>query len=206
MKTTADFKQILDADPIASKYKCRLLGIRGALEAKGAENRETVYDDLIIRDIDGVLTTWIASVDPGWSLIVNPINDDGAAQLCEGTWEFALGIHKGNPAWPCLIQAKNFNVWRLHTDGSKKTDSSGKPAIFTGDFGIHMHSGGAGEETKNFSAGCQIIRNDDGYFKNPTWENFFQPIKTYCKANNQSIIPYVLIADSGYGTPEMQGK
>ena len=83
MKTTADFKQILDADPIASKYKCRLLGIRGALEAKGAENRETVYDDLIIRDIDGVLTTWIASVDPGWSLIVNPINDDGAAHYAE---------------------------------------------------------------------------------------------------------------------------
>ena len=40
-----------------------LIGVRAALEASPAENRTDIYDDIILRYIDGTVTQWVASVD-----------------------------------------------------------------------------------------------------------------------------------------------
>jgi hypothetical protein len=41
-----------------------LIGIRAALEPSPAENRMDVYDDIILRVIDGSITQWVTSTDP----------------------------------------------------------------------------------------------------------------------------------------------
>jgi hypothetical protein len=41
-----------------------LIGIRAALGPSPAENRMDVYDDIILRVIDGSITQWVTSTDP----------------------------------------------------------------------------------------------------------------------------------------------
>jgi hypothetical protein len=60
-------------------------------------------------------------------------------------------------------------------------------------FGICIHSGGAGMNTGRFSAGCPIIDNPDGYFRDPTWSNFWLPIRDGMKEHNLPTIPYMLV-------------
>ncbi|XHR29599.1 MAG: hypothetical protein ACFUZC_03385 [Chthoniobacteraceae bacterium] len=190
--TPEDFTPLWSAQRGADS-PLKLLGVRGALQPSGKPNSDAVYDDLIfvIDETANRVTAWLASVDPSLPLIQHPINPAGCAQLAPGVHFFARGIHKGNSAWPCLVQAEAFTVYRLAKDGS----INGKE---TGDFGIHLHSGGAGSSTKNFSAGCQIIHNVDGYFRNPTWGNFIQPIFTAMKAAGVASIPYLLLNASTF--------
>jgi hypothetical protein len=47
--------------------------------------------------------------------------------------------------------------------------------------------------TGRFSAGCQIIDNPDGYFRNPTWSNFWLPIRNGMKEHDLPTIPYMLV-------------
>jgi hypothetical protein len=44
-----------------------------------------------------------------------------------------------------------------------------------------------------FSAGCQIIDNPDGYFRDPTWSNFWLPIRNGMKEHDLPTIPYMLV-------------
>lgn len=168
----------------------RLIGVRGALEA-GYVKPDGLYDAVIfVLDAKaGAFTSWLASVDPSLPLIQHPINPAGAAQLVPGVHLFARGIHKENPDWPCLVQAEDFTVYRLAADGSVKGHESG-------DFGIHLHSGGEGEGTGRFSAGCQIIHNGDGYFQDPTWSAFIQPLYAAMKAGGINEVPYLLIDEA----------
>jgi hypothetical protein len=162
----------------------KLVGIRGAFEAAGQPNQMKIYDDVIIVIIDDEATQWQASTDPSWPLVVHAINLDGAAQLCPGIHLFQKHLLHGKR--PCLGQAENVHVNRLDPQGRVKETVSG-------DFGICIHSGGAGMDTGRFSAGCQIIANRDGYFMNPTWERFWGPIRDAMSAKKLATVPYLLI-------------
>ena len=192
--TPADFKPLWSGQRAADS-PLKLVGVRGALEI-GHPNRVDIYDDLIfvVDENAGTVTAWLASVDPSLPLILNPINPDGCAQLVDGVHLFGRGIHKGNTAWPCLIQAEDFTIDRLDTNGNVKGQESG-------DFGIHLHSGGTGTDTKRFSAGCQIIHNGDGYFQDPTWSGFIQTIYAAMKAAGIAVVPYLLMDAADFTLP-----
>ena len=169
----------------------KLIGIRGAQEPSGDPNSFAHYDDSIIVEIDGNRTQWLASTDPSWLLVLDPINASGAAQLCPGVHLFERFLmHAGTPrAHLCLGQAEDVHVNRLNDDGTVNH-------VDCGQFGICIHSGGSGMDTGRFSAGCQIIQNNDGYFCDPTWGNFYNPIVSAMKSKNLSTIPYLLINES----------
>ena len=171
----------------------RITGVRGWFAAD-AQNSFARYDDLLIVQIDGPAGTpayeklWPASTDPSWALVVHPINPDGAAQLCEGIHLFERHLmHAGTPRqhW-CLGQAEDVHVNRLNDDGTIKE------ARVAGQFGICIHSGGDGMDTGRFSAGCQIIYNPNGYFRDPTWTKFWGPIDTFMRGNGIATVPYLL--------------
>lgn len=164
--------------------RVKLVGIRGAFALSGQPNRMSIYDDVILRVLDGEVTQWEASTDPSWPLVLHAINPDGAAQLCLGEHLFERHLLHGKN--PCLGQAEPVHVWRLDEEGRRKTTQ-------VGDFGICIHSGGAGMNTGRFSAGCQIIANRDGYFGNPGWSNFWFPLRDAMAAANQPQVPYLLI-------------
>jgi hypothetical protein len=166
------------------KSPIRLVGIRGAYEPGNSPNKLAVYDDVILVEIDGHVTQWDASVDPSWALVVHPINPDGAAQLRPGVHLFEKHLMHGKS--PCLGQAEDVHVNRLNPDGTVDHVASGQ-------FGICIHSGGDGMNTGRFSAGCQIIRNEDGYFGNPTWNNFWVPIRDGMTKHKLNVVPYRLL-------------
>jgi len=192
--TPSDFASLWEGKP-HSDSPLKMVAVRGGLE-NGKPNSDAVYDDVIfvIDEHAVTVTTWLASVDPSLYLIANPVNLDGAAQLAPGIHLFARGVHKGNPAWPCLVQAQDFTVFRLDKEGNVKGQQ-------VGDFGIHLHSGGTGLNTKHFSAGCQIIHNADGYFQDPTWSRFIQPIYDAMKAAGISTVPYMLLDAADFHLP-----
>ncbi len=166
------------------------VGVRGALE-KPYTHPDGLYDSVIfvVDQPAQTFTAWLASLDPSLPLIQSPINPAGAAQLVPGVHLFERGIHKENPDWPCLIQAEDFTVYRLNTDGTVKGQESG-------DFGIHMHSGGEGECTGRFSAGCQIYHNGDGYMQDPTRARFVAATNGAIIAHGISVLPYRLLLAS----------
>ena len=162
----------------------KLVGIRGALAASGQKNRLSIYDDVILRIIDGVVTQFRASTDPSWPLVVHAINRSGAALLCPGV--HLMEKHMLHGTQPCLGQAEEVHVNRLDSTGKVKFTESGQ-------FGICIHSGGAGMDTGRFSAGCQITQNEDGYFRNPGWENFWGPIRDAMTSKKLKTVPYQLL-------------
>ena len=162
-----------------------LIGVRAALEASPAENRTDIYDDIILRCIDGTVTQWVASVDPTKALVMTPISGQKyAAQLSKGIYLFEGHLMHGK--YHCLGQAEDVPIERLNHDGTVNH-------MEKGDFGICVHSGGPGMATHRFSAGCQIIENPDGYFGDPTWSNFWLPILNGMKEHHLSTIPYMLV-------------
>lgn len=161
----------------------KLLGIRGASDLQGQQNSFARYDDAIWVWIDGVVTKWLASTDPAWALVVHPINPGGAAQLVEGLHLFEKHLMHGK--YPCLGQAEDVHINRLNADGTINH-------VEFGQFGICIHSGGDGMDTRRFSAGCQIIQNPDGYFQDPTWGNFWNPIRDAMTKYNLATVPYLL--------------
>jgi hypothetical protein len=161
-----------------------LIGIRAALEPSPAKNLMAEYDDIILRFVDNEVTQWVASTDPSWTLVANPIHTvKFAAQLKKG-------IHLFEPVWMhgkyhCLGQAEDVHIERLNRDGTVNHEESGQ-------FGICIHSGGAGRDTGRFSAGCQIIQNPDGYFGDPTWTKFWAPILSGMSRHALTTVPYLL--------------
>ena len=166
----------------------KLIGIRGAQDSAVQQNSFARYDDAIVVDIQGKRTQWLASTDPSWALVIHPINPVGAAQLLPGVHLFQRFLmHAGTlrQNW-CLGQAESGHVNRLNLDGTVNH-------VDYGDFGICIHSGGEGMDTGRFSAGCQIIQNNDGYFQNPTWGAFYGPIRDMMVTLKTPTIPYLLI-------------
>jgi hypothetical protein len=160
--------------------KC--IGIRGEL-APDHVPILGIYDDVLILMIGNVCTEWKGSTNPGLYFINHPTNPKGCAQLIEGIHMFKPGIH--NDQFPAFVQAEDFLVNRLNEQGQVISRE-------TGEFGIHLHSGGPGEDVNQYSAGCQIIWSPEGYF-GATWHRFFDPTQQAMQDNNQSILPYMLV-------------
>lgn len=169
-------------------FAIKVVAIRGYFEPAGGVNKFSTYDDLIVCMIGAgkapALSAWYASTDPTWLLTIDPINPKGAAQLCPGEHLFAPGLHRGT--WPAFVQSEKFHIRRL--------DRQGKPTglIECGDYGIHLHSGGESNQTRSYSAGCQIIRCDEGYFGG-TWQRFYGALLQAMHASEQRHLPYLLI-------------
>jgi len=173
-----------------AKSPVNLAAIRGANPDPG-HNPFARYDDVILACIRGVITQWVASTDPSWALVVHPVTNEGAAQLRPGIHLFRQHLmHAGTPReHPCLGQAEEVAVNRLDSAGRVVRAESGQ-------FGICIHSGGEGMETGRFSAGCQIIQNNDGYFCDPTWSRFWLPVRDAMNALGLKTVPYLLLNKS----------
>jgi len=161
--------------------KC--IGIRGEL-APDHIPILGIYDDLFILMIGNACTAWKGSTNPGLFFINHPVNPRGCAQLIEGVLMFKPGLHDDDQ-FPAFVQAEDFHINRLNERGQVVCRQCGQ-------FGIHLHSGGPGENVDKYSAGCQIIWSPEGYF-GATWHRFFDPAATAMQDNNQSILPYMLI-------------
>jgi hypothetical protein len=164
--------------------KC--IGIRGALDDAGAPNQLGIYDDDIVLYIGDEVTVWKASTDPGRYYIQHPENPDGCAQLEEGIHMFKVGVHQNK--YLAFVQAESFHVNRLNSKGNVVS-------VEFGDFGIHLHSGGPGIYVGIFSAGCQVIACEEGYF-GKTWHAFFDPAVAAMNNAQQSLMPYMLIDEN----------
>jgi hypothetical protein len=162
--------------------KC--MGIRGAVE-KEHGNQIGIYDDLIVLLIGDATTEWKASTDPGQYYVKHPTDRHGCAQLTEGIWMYKVGLHRGK--WPAFVQAEPFTINRLDQNGNIES-------VATGDFGIHLHSGGPGMDVGQFSAGCQVIWSPEGYFKK-TWKMFFDPTVKAMLDRHQPLMPYMLVSE-----------
>jgi hypothetical protein len=195
MKTLPDFEAAFASWPEAAKCPVRLIGIRGALEPCAGQNGFEHYDDLIAVMIQKEPPrAWRASTDPSRALVSHPVNPAGAAQLVPGCWWMKKHFLHGDPAKKCLGQSRDVTVRRL--------DAKGNPArVETGQFGICVHSGGAGIDTGRFSAGCQIVANNDGYFGEPFWSEFILPIRKAMDRFGLKEVPYLLMEDGGYASP-----
>lgn len=192
IKSAAYWQAIFAAQaPQFANAAVKQIAVRGWLEGTSKENRNDIYDDAIVVLNGDQVGIFRAAVDPSAYLVRNPINEDGAAQLTTGLWQFRRGLHHGNPKLPCFIQAEDFLVNRLNRDGSVSHQDKG-------DFGIHEHSGGSPETTDRYSAGCQIIWNPDGYNDGTGewgafwYQKFYYPQVKTMQAADQATLPYFL--------------
>ncbi|MBV8216466.1 MAG: hypothetical protein JOZ08_24885 [Verrucomicrobia bacterium] len=164
------------------KEHVKCIGIRGELTPHHVPILG-IYDDVLILMIGNVCTEWKGSTNPGLYFINHPSNPRGCAQLIEGIHMFKPGVHDGR--FSAFVQAEAFHINRLDEKGKVVSHEVGQ-------FGIHLHSGGPGEDVDKYSAGCQIIWSPEGYF-GATWHRFFDPATEAMQGNNQSILPYLLV-------------
>lgn len=163
--------------------KIALLGVRGYKYEDGSTvNKLGIYDDSIIRHIDGELKIFTASVDPGKFYIDHPINPQGCARLQCGLWSYTVGEHLHSHK--ALVQADEVGVDRLDRDGKKLGQEYGY-------FGINIHSGGPEYLVGRYSAGCQVLRSDEPW--KAQWLDFFTPIVSAVEIFKQKNIPYLLV-------------
>lgn len=160
--------------------KICLLGIRGYLLPLKANN-EVVYDDAIVRRINGEIKIFTASVDPGKYYIDHPLNPHGCARLKTGLWHYQLGEHHSKRA---LVQADEVTVYRLDKHGKTIGEENGY-------FGVNIHSGGPEYLVGRYSAGCQVIKASEPWRRE--WLEFFTPITAAVEIYNQTKIPYLLV-------------
>lgn len=162
--------------------KITLLGIRGYSAVNAPDDApKNIYDDAIIRCIDGVVDIFKASVDPGKFYVNNPINPQGCAKLKCGLWEYVIGEHHSKKA---LVQADEVTVDRLDKNGKRIAEEHGH-------FGINLHSGGPEYLVGRYSAGCQVVWSSEPWGNE--WLKFFTPIVEGCRIFNQRRIPYLLV-------------
>lgn len=141
-------------------YKVNIVGVRAA-----TDNDNTFNDCIMIFwfDYNGHLEIKMfkATTDPGHTYLNQPMNDKGCAILKAGQYidTYGKGSHKGKPA---LIQQRNVTVYRDHNRDSKLDFNDA--SCETGMFGINIHR--AGKDSvyiNNWSAGCQVIANENDY-------------------------------------------
>lgn len=130
----------------------------------------TKFNDLAIvfrEDRQGhwFIDPFIITTDPSNLLLMNPVNIDGTAILCEGfhskLWTY--GHHKQRTDHRALVQHSPCKVYR---DKDKDDVVDADLPIFEGMFGINMHRASAYGTTPNiglYSAGCQVHADVDRY-------------------------------------------
>lgn len=115
------------------------------------------------------------TIDPGAKYTLEPLNPEGAAHVLtieEGgkPLRFKWGLHHGE--YECLVQAEPFTVRR-----DKDRDGVGEATepLQTGEFGIHVHHGGAQSHVGPWSAGCLVLKG--GAEVGGQWRRLYQALK-----------------------------
>ena len=149
----------------AFKAKGYPLYTDGRIQFYGIRANERIADTFndilgMIRFIGGkhVTEERVATVDPGVSMRVAPVNGAGAAIVKPGyyksVWE--RGLHKGKRQ--AFVQRGSITVYR-DNDKDAELDTNGKTQ--TGLFGINLHdaySANVATRVGSWSAGCQVLQ------------------------------------------------
>jgi hypothetical protein len=148
-------------------YDVNIVGIRNS-KTKGRVTN--AFDDKITISykIDGEWQyhEFNCTTDPGTHWVENVLNDKGVAILKPGQYRGShkLRLHQGK--YLALGQKKDVTVYRDNDrDGNYDLDES---KTDTGLFGINIHratsrSGGKSTRVDKWSAGCQVIADNDDW-------------------------------------------
>ncbi len=155
------------------KYPVRLLGVRGYYKqtmGKTPSNEIGIYDDAIFIVAPGFFKSFNANTDPS-RMIPNV-----AVLKVGGPYLYKIGMHGISGTHPYLALRQNGNVTVIRNGTTEITDTPIRR------FYIDIHRGGYNTTS---SLGCQTIHPDQ-------WIEFFDAVNAQLKANNQTIIPYIL--------------
>ena len=158
------------------KHVLNMVGIRNMRGAKNTSYGVTLpgtnhFDDLIcVAYIDEngkkQAQSFAASTDPGFSMLVKPINQNGCAIMVEGHYKdcWSVGTHGRGGSNPHTAFKQSKGKVKVYRD--KTTDTIydlDRRTIQEGYFGINIHKGSRGTSTgssvNGWSAGCQIFKN-----------------------------------------------
>lgn len=134
-----------------------------------------------------------ATTDPSNLMLLDPVNIDGTAILCEGFHKalWSYGFHKQRRDHKALVQHATCRVYR-DNNKNDRIDYGNLP-IQTGMFGINMHRASAYGTTPEiglYSAGCQVHANVVKY------NNRFIPIIESSVNEGLTTFSYTLILES----------
>lgn len=132
------------------------------------------------------------TTDPSDLTLMNPININGTAILCEGyhksLWTF--GFHKHRSDHKALIQHSPCTVYR---DNNRDKEIDELLPRETGMFGIEMHRAskyGTTPKIGLYSAGCQVHADVVKY------DQVFIPLVENCVNEGNSVFSYTLVKES----------
>lgn len=106
------------------------------------------------------IRTYTITTLPGKDALLKPINPKGTAVMKPGQYidAYSLGLHKGKPTHPALIQTGPISVYR---DINKDAIAEATGTIDTGLFGCNIHRSNSVGRTPligAWSAGCQVFQ------------------------------------------------
>jgi hypothetical protein len=166
----ADAEKILSAYDL-TKYPVKLLGIRGYYKQRMGnplQNDVGIYDDAIFVVSERVFMAFNANTDPS-------VQRKGIATLKPGLHLYKKGNHgisKPGGGYPAFRPATTGEKLPVTRDGKVSEGIA-----------INIHKGSINSTS---SEGCQTIY--------PTqWGEFQENVYSLMRANNQTVIPYVLI-------------
>lgn len=164
---------------------------------RSSDKNTEVFNDLAVIFYENKFGGWIANwfditTDPSNLTLMNPVNIDGTAILCEGhhskLWTF--GYHKQRHDHPALVQHSACKVYR---DNNRDDKIDSNLPVESGIFGINMHRASAYGVTPKiglYSAGCQVHSNIDKYNK------VFLPLIRESVNEGNSLFSYTLCLES----------
>jgi len=132
-------------------------------------------DSLILFGKDAEGQGWsravLATTEPGVFYTEIKPHRKGAANLVWGHQLYKRGKHRGRPA---LVSVSGVDrVWR---DKDADWIQDWNERVYTGRFGIHIHSGGNRKEIGGWSAGCIVVQGgEDG----EPWQFLLEKVKKH---------------------------
>ena len=172
-------------------YDVNIVGVRNADTGDRVTNR---FDDCLTisykKNGEWKFFCFEATTDPGDDYMNDPIvKEKGCAILKEGQYRGSHKIRLHAGKYPALGQKKPVTVYRDNNlDGNYDLDES---KTETGIFGINIHratgrSGGKSTRIDKWSAGCQVIADNDD------WHQFLDICQTAREIHGNSF-SYTLI-------------
>lgn len=143
------------------EYNLNIIGIRksGNLITNGFDD----YIVVIYKNKRGWQKIYYrATTEPGSYYMYTVPNKIGTAIMVPGQYRGAYKIGKHQGKYKALVQVKPVKVYR---DANKDSYYDMEPeTIQNGVFGINIHkAGNASKRIDKWSAGCQVIANDDNF-------------------------------------------
>lgn len=139
-------------------YNLNIFGVRCDVDTN-------FFDDLICiayRDeqLSETVEIFQATTDAGEYWLLNPLNSQGTAILCEGQYRGVYKIDKHGGRYDALCQ-RNGKV-KVYRDGNKDKNHDMNPLnTQSGYYGINIHRTSPYRDTSyinRYSAGCQVFR------------------------------------------------